>query len=137
MNKKTKITGAIGGVAVAVLVAVGGAILSTDTGIPEEKLPTIEVLAGCSQGEVTLDLKYIKGKAGATTPIERVCLTNEDYILAKQAIVSAFDNKSKDYDFDVNDRDVISAVLGKEAKDQGKSDVLLSGDKDLIINLLR
>lgn len=137
MNKITKITGAIGGVVIAALVATGGVIISADNESVEENLPSLMVIADCPQGEVSLDLKYNKEEFIKGNPIERVCLTSGDYLVAKQSVVSAFDNKAKGYDFDINDRDVVNAIIVKEAKEQGKSNVLLSGNKDQIINLLR
>ena len=85
--------------------------------------------AGCNSSEVQLDYYGHKGNVR-----ERVCLEPEQYLVAKQALLDEVKDETKGYDFDINNRDLLFAVLNLELKNHEGFDGNLS--KDLVINLL-
>jgi len=93
---------------IAVLL-IGGIAFAKDAA---EKLPV------CAVDQVALDLKF-DPLFGA--PTERECYSKEDYKILKDNLKqSRVDNlKTKGYEFDINDREKLMAVLNYEVKAKG------------------
>jgi hypothetical protein len=131
MDQKTKIKVGVGGIITALVVASGGAILTVNDQIPEEVVELMQELQECEPAEITLDLR--KG-------VERVCLSNASYLNAKQFLLDEYNGTQTAYDFELDNRDLLYAVLDREKKVQGFS---ISGKvtkeklREAAINLLK
>lgn len=71
---------------------------------------------------------------------EKICITDKDYSKVKAALLTEFNDKKKDYDFDINHREILSAVVNKEVKEKGfriEGDITKEKLREEIINLLK
>ena len=74
-------------------------------------------LSKCAGGEITLDSKY----DFFGNPTKRKCLTEAKYLKLKSDLKESQESNLKDkgYDFDINDRDDLMAILDYEVKKKG------------------
>ena len=77
-------------------------------------------LGECPDG-VILDVEF--DQTNKTT--QQLCLTHSDYDQLKVGLLNEY-SKGGDYDFDINHRELLGAVLNHEIK--GKQGLVLSGD---------
>ena len=80
-----------------------------------------KLIAGIVIGAIVLT-SSIAFAVDKTKPIETDSvskMTVEEYKAAKQTILDKYNDKSKDYDFDINDREILYAILNKEIKEKG------------------
>ncbi len=133
MKKLTKTLIGIG--AVGVIATAGVAVVPESPEIIYEDL-----IAECPSHEVSLDTKYGSKNVGQVElpfVAERLCMDMYVYETIKKTLIENYEDQSKDYDFDINHRELLIPVLLKEAAEQNKGHILLSGDKEKIINLLK
>lgn len=74
-----------------------------------EIYPFLETIT-CRIGEISLESND-----------RRICLTKQQYPIIKKRLLNEYNDKTKDYDFDINKREILSAVLNKELNDKGIS----------------
>ena len=97
-------------------------------------------IENCGVDQVTLDTKmeYVDVLGVEIFKVtERICLDQVDYDNIKTVLISEYDDKGKEYDFDTNNRELLFLILGKEAKAQEAGMTLLEGTNDEKMNLLR
>lgn len=125
MKKTKKI---IAGGAVAGVIA-GAVIVGGNGGSHHEELEQCEKA-------VELPMKYERWQVASIKGMrisEKLCLTQKEYSNIKGALKQEYANKEKDYDFDINNRDILFSVLTKEIKDKK---VKPPFHKEKLINLL-
>lgn len=119
MRKVKTIKRALIGLGAAGIIAVVAAVsVTAPEPVPVEEITVAEV-QNCSEIELAF---------GET----KICVTKEDYKTIKKNLHKEYKNKSKDYDFNINNRDIFYAILDKEIKEKGIPFSKLK-DKDYIM----
>jgi len=99
---------------IATFIILGGNALAE--GIKSEALIGDKIgLKQCAVAEVSLE------KFDGAIPVTRTCLTKTQYATVKTNLLNEFKDKSKSYDFDINNRELLYMVLDKEVKTKGFS----------------
>lgn len=155
MSKWNKILVSLG--IVGTITVAGVAVVDLD---PKTEEAVEDTVQKCTAEEVSINTKHEFFTIGTlTVPYvsERLCMSQEIYTGVKQSLVAEYEDhvtlveyyevnkdgllekklKPKYYDFNVNNKDLLIAILAKEALLQDKEEVLISDDAELIIDLLK
>lgn len=95
----------------AALVALGAVglitVVSVASSVEKKKEPVEKIIEVESCSEVELKV----GK-------DHLCMTEDDYKTIKKNLHKEYKNKTKNYDFDINNREIFMAILSKEVKEK-------------------
>jgi hypothetical protein len=105
------------------LIALGAVAALATTGVVMNE----PKLKKCKDNEVALEVR------SESSIKERECVTKEEYKEAKRLLLKELTTQ-KDYDFDINNRDLLNAVLYIELPKLGEFEGVF--DKNLIFQLL-
>jgi len=102
----------------------------------DTKVVEVQVIPDCEAGKVKLEVE--SDTTGKTT--SQLCLSENDYRKMKEGLLGEYE-KSKGYDFDINHRELLGAVLNHEIETRGNMSIVGLNDKEKLrselIDLLR
>jgi len=95
------------------IIAFATTSLVTNKGVEKISSGKLSPVANCEVGLVELDLSPKKDNS------KYICATENQYNDIKTALRNEANDKSKSYDFDINSREILAAVLNEEKQRKG------------------